>query len=486
MLYEEALLQIQKLQLQVHDLQKMLFGSRHEKFITPQNDTVVQQDLFPLDKIAENQVIKTTLVKAHEKVKTALRPNHPGRSPLPDTLRREVIELAPVEDVSHLTVIGKEVTEVLEYQPGELFIKQYVRPEYIQSTSDGLNAKRIIAALPQQPLEKSIAGASLLSHLVVSKFVDHLPIYRQIEIFKRQQVKIDHTTASGWIRATTNLIKPLYDTHCKLILQSNYLNVDETTIKVLDKNKKGATHRGYYWVYYDTQNKAALFDYQPGRGGQFPQCMLDRFEGYLQTDGYVAYEQFDNNKKVTTLCCWAHARRKFFEALGYDKVRAENILSQIQLLYKVESHCSDHHFTPEQVKHYRTEHAVPVLENLHQSLKDLLLTGLPQSPLGKAVQYTLARWEKLCRYTTNGILRIDNNLVENSIRPVALGRKNYLFAGSHDAAQDAAMIYSLFVTCRLHGINPQTWLEDILCKVKTTPKEDLHLLLPQNYATKMG
>jgi transposase len=476
-------LQVQSLQLQLNELKKILFGSQGEKFIAPGNSNgSTQPDLFPNDKLGQWEVMKTTVIKQHEKKQAALKVNHPGRNPLPQTLRREVIELQPTENVSDLKSVGTEITEVLEYQPGELFVKQYVRPEYIKTTTDGLNARRIIAALPSLPLEKSIAGPSLLTHLLVSKFIDHQPVYRQLEIFKRQQVSIHYSTASGWMKDGCDLLYPVFDLHCKEVLQTDYLNVDETTIKVLDKDKKNSTHQGYYWVYYDTQAKLALFDYQPGRGALYPKSMLHNFKGYLQSDGYDAYETFDKVEGVTTLCCWAHARRKFYEAKDYDNVNAEIVLEQIQELYKIEAHYREQNFTPEQIKSYRQQHAVPVLNALHETLKGMLTKLLAGNPLIKAISYTLKRWEKLCLYTTNGILQIDNNLVENSIRPVALGRKNYLFAGSHERAQDGAMLYSLFATCRLHNINPTDWLTYFFEHINSTPKEQLHLLLPQNYA----
>jgi hypothetical protein len=306
-----------------------------------------------------------------------------------------------------------------------------------------------------------------------------------LEIFKRQQVNIAHGTVSGWIKDAVALLSPVYDIHCREVLQSNYLNVDETTIKVLDKNKKGTTHQGYYWVYYDTARKLVLFDYQPGRGALYPQAMLHRFKGYLQTDGYDVYETFDKVEGIITLCCWAHARRKFYEAKDYDSANAEKILKHIQQLYQAETHCREQNYTPEQIKTYRGQHAVAVLQELHELLNELFIKSLPGSPLGKAIAYTLKRWEKLCVYTTNGLLQIDNNLIENSIRPVALGRKNYLFAGSHDRAQDAAMLYSLFATCRLHHINPEQWLTHLFENINTTPKEQLHLLLPQNYSAEI-
>ncbi len=480
-LYEQSQLQIQSLQFQLNELKKLIFGTRSEKFVSTTTNGVVQSDMFAEDKLGEHSLVKTTLIKSYEKKQTQLTVKHPGRNPLPDSLRREVIILQPDEDVSDLKEVGREVKELLEYQPGELFVTRIERPEYIKPSADGLTAKRVIALLPAQPLEKSIAGASLLTHLMVSKWVDHQPVYRQLEIFKRQNVTINPSTVSGWIKDAMELVAPVYDLHCKQVLDSDYLNADETGIKVLDKHKKGTTHNGFYWTYYNTQKKLVLFDYQPGRGAIYPKAMLHKFNGYLQSDGYDAYEAFDKIEGVTTLCCWAHARRKFYEAKDYDNANAEKILSHIQQLYHIETHCRDQNYSPGQIKNQRQVYSVPILKILEQLLKELLIKVLPSSPLGKAISYTLRRWEKLCIYTTNGILQIDNNLIENSIRPIALGRKNYLFAGSHERAQDAAMLYSLFATCRLHNVNSEKWLTYLLQNVNSTKKENLHLLLPQNY-----
>jgi transposase len=481
---ESQQLLIQNLQLQVREINKIAFGNKREKFISPLTAAgVLQLDLFPDDKLGEMEVVKTTLIKTFEKKQTKLKVKHPGRHPLPDHLRREIVPLHPEGDVSNMQYIGDVIKEVLEYREGEMYVTRYVRPEYIKPSEDGLSAERVIAPLPALPLPKSIAGASVLSHLMVSKFIDHLPIYRQLSIFKRQGVEIKEGTIYGWIKDAMELIYPVYDLHCKAVLNTNYLNVDETTIKVLDEHKKGTTHQGYFWVYYDTQTKLAIYDYQPGRGAIYPQSMLHNFKGYLQSDGYDAYETFDKIEGITTLCCWAHARRKFYDAQSYDIANTEKILTLIQELYKTEDYCRAQNFIPEQIRNHRQQYSVPVLNTLERLLKTLMATAvLPKSPLGKAINYTLNRWNKLCIYTTNGILQIDNNLVENSIRPVALGRKNFLFAGSHERAQDAAMMYSLFATCRLHNINPAKWLTYLFTNVNSTPKEQLHLLLPQNYA----
>jgi hypothetical protein len=204
-------------------------------------------------------------------------------------------------------------------------------------------------------------------------------------------------------------------------------------------------------------------------------------KGYLQTDGYGGYDQFDETEGVITLNCWAHARRKFIDAQNFDNIKASKVLTQIQLLYAVEKHCSENNYTAEQLKTYRLQHAVPVLKNLYKLLQKQITNSLPKSPLGTALQYTLSRWNKLNVYTQDGNLKMDNNLVENSIRPVALGRKNYLLAGNHEAAQRSAMLYSLFATCKLHNVNPIQWLTYVFENINDHKINAIDQLLPQNY-----
>jgi transposase len=420
-------------------------------------------------------------VAGYEKKKTVVQINHPGRNPLPDTLRREETILAPTEDITGLTKIGEEITEILEYKPGELFVKRYVRPEYLKPIEDGLNHVRVIAALPSQAIPKSYVGPSLLAYLLVSKFIDHLPIYRQIEIFKRQKVIIPDSTIVNWIEAGYKLLEPLYELYKKKILSSRYLQADETYIKVLDKNKKGTTHRGYYWVYYDGIERNALYIYAPGRDALWPKETLQHFEGHLQVDGYEGYHQFKSNPTIKVLHCWAHVRRKFFEVKDMYEDKAAWMLTEIQKLYAIEEYCRTRNMAGDEKAQYRKEHAQPVLTNIHKTLKEYQQEVLPSSPLGKAVSYTLNLWKGLEIYLEDSKLHIDNNLIENSIRPVALGRKNYMFAGSHQGAERSAMFYSFFAACKTHNIEPTSWLTHVLTVINDTKLSNLHQLLPQNY-----
>lgn len=423
----------------------------------------------------------TQEVKGYEKKTTVVRVNHPGRKALPGHLRREEIILAPAEDIRGLQPVGEEITELLEYRQGELYVKKYIRPEYIKPDEDGTQAKRVIAVLPNMPIAKSYVGASLLAHLMVSKYIDHLPVYRQLQMFTRQKIIIEDNTVNNWFKQGCNLLEPLFAAHERQVLQTSYLSADETPIKVLDKTKKGTTHQGYYWVYYNTQSRQVLFKYQTGRSAAWPKETLKNYQGYLQTDGYAAYNQFDDIDGIIPLNCWAHARRKFIDAQSFDAAKAGEVLVQIQLLYAVEKRCVENAYTAEEIKTYRQRHSAPVLKTLHQTLQAQLTSSLPKSPLGIALLYTLGRWDKLNVYTGDGNLRIDNNLAENSIRPVAIGRKNYLFAGNHEAAQRSAMLYSLFATCKLHKVNPIEWLTYVFENINDHKINAIEQLLPQNY-----
>ena len=400
---------------------------------------------------------------------------------LPASLPREVVVIEPAEDVSGCKTIGDEITEELEYTPGHFFVRQFKRPKYVRLKTSDEKPNVLIGTLPVRLIDKGIAGPGLLAQIIIDKYIDHLPLYRQIERFKRAGITFPDATLSGWVGRCSTELEVLYTLHQKLILDGGYIQADETTIKVLDKDKKGKTHLGYYWVYRAPLQNMVLFDYQPGRGGGGPREMLKNYTGYLQSDGYEVYEQFSKMEGITLTGCWAHARRKFIEAQANDRMRAEYVLTQIQLLYNLERQAQQEQLTAGQRHALRQEKAMPILDSLYHWMQDNYPSVTPQSLIGKAFAYTLKRWEKLCLYTTAGILQIDNNLVENAIRPVALGRKNYLFAGSHNAAQRAAMIYSLLGTCKINNINPYQWLRDVFEKLPTYPINKIQELLPHNW-----
>lgn len=493
-LYEEQLTLAAELSDKVtaltHELtqiKKMIFGSRQERFI-PAPDATKKDLQLALDldaeTIAQCRITSATKVE-YIRTQVEVIPNkpksHPGRMKLPDHLRRETILLKPETDVSGLQKIGDEVTEILDYIPAELYVKQYIRHKYAAPFSDGLSTV-ITASLPGRLMEKCMAGEGLLAQMIVDKYVDHLPIHRQLQRYERMGVKIAQSTSNDWFRNTLSHLCSLYEAHKRLTLATGYLGADETPIKVLDEDKKGTTHRGFYWVYHNSEQKMVLFDYRPGRGREGPDDILKDFQGYLQTDGYSVYEDFDRRPGITLMHCMAHARRKFNEALDNDRERAEHALNLFQQLYAIERRIKDGALSGDAVVQIRQQEAEPILQSLKKWMEEEYpKIQLKKSPIAQAMAYCLPRWDKLCIYTTDARLNIDNNPVENAIRPVAVGRKNYLFAGSHEAAQRAAMAYSLFATCKLHDINPFLWLKDVLERMHLYTTGNIEELLPQNW-----
>lgn len=472
---EQLQLEIDTLKLQLAQIRKMIYGSKQERYV-PQSHPE-QLSLGIEDETAgvtsSPSVQKINYQRILPKPNPGL-PNHPGRNKLPDHLDRRIIVIEPDGATSSMKKIGEEITEELELEPGKLFVNRYVRPKYVQPATEQI----IIAPMVDRPLPKVIAGSGLLAQLMIDKYVDHLPIYRICERFKRENVNIPYNTMVDWVGQAINLILPLYDVLKKKILNSDYLHADETGIKVLDKDKKGSTHQGWFWVYHNSIERMVLFDYQPTRGRAAPHELLKNYKGHLQTDGYNVYDIFKQNKDITVLNCVAHARRMFFEAQPNDAIRSEAALGFIQQLYAIERYIKDQKFTNDQIQSERQQKSVPILNQFNPWLKINLLEVLPKSPIGKAIAYTLERWKELTVYTTDGKLNIDNNPVENSIRPIAIGRKNYLFAGSHDAAQRSAMLYSLLGTCKLNDINPVTWLKNTLIAIPNHPVNRLEELLP--------
>ena len=253
---------------------------------------------------------------------------------------------------------------------------------------------------------------------------------------------------------------------------------DETPIAVLTQDKPGATHKGYHWVYYDPVNRLVLFDYRKTRGKEGPDELLKNYTGHLQTDGYTAYSHLEKTNNITLLACMAHARRKFEHAQENNPTLAGAALKMFQQLYDIERDARQENLPAGAIKELRQEKSKPILNQLEAWLKEQIILTVPKSAIGSAIAYTLTLWPRLIRYIDNGQFHIDNNLIENSIRPVALGRKNYLFAGSHEAAQQAAVIYSILATCKLQGVEPFAYLTKILSIIPDFPANQVHTLLP--------
>ena len=466
---------IEKLEGLVAKFQKMLFGQKRERFESP------DQLSLPFEIPTEvQQSMQEELTQKVEYVRRKSRAAHPGRTKLPEHLPVEEIGLYPEGNLEEMTCIGKEITEELDYVPAKFIIRRYIRYKYASKAQEG-KSPIAIAALPSRLIDKSMTGTGLLASILTDKYVDHLPLYRQLQRFKRENIPIAASTLDGWVRQGLERLEILYDWLVKDTRGKGYLQADETTIKVLDHTKKKETHLGYYWVYHNPMDGSVLFDYQKGRGKEAPKKLLEGFKGYLQSDGYAVYGQYGRQDGVTQLCCWAHARREFFDAQQNDKLKAELALTFIKKLYEVEAHCRENRLSPQDRKAYRLDKALPVLDAFSKWLTENYAQTLPKSAIGNAMAYTMRRWEELTNYLMDGMLEIDNNAIENKIRPIALGRKNYLFAGSHDAAQRSAMIYSFFAMCKTEVVNPQQWLKYVFDHIMDTNIQKIEKLLPKNY-----
>ena len=466
--------EVEWLKHQLDELKRMIYGSKRERFIAPDP---LQSTLFdlPVAEVPEKKQEEITYTRTKPE---AAEKKHPLRAELPAHLPRKEEVIEPVNIPEGAKKIGEAVTEILEYEPANVYVRRIVRPKYIVETSD--EATRIeIAELPSLPVRKGNAGASMIAHILVSKFVDHLPYYRQSKIFKRQRLHIPDSTIGGWANgAIRNWLIPVYESMKNKMLKTDYLMADETPIPVLSEDKPGATHQGYHWLYYDPVNKLVCFDYRQGRGREGPKNFLKDFTGYLQSDGYNAYDDLGPIGKITHLACMAHARRKFEHALNNDREKAEKALVWIGKLYDIERQAREKELSFEKTRVLRQENAPAILDEFEKWLIDQAPVVLPKSAIGIAVNYTLKLWPRLKRYVADGRFQIDNNLIENSIRPVALGRKNYLFAGSHDGAMNAAVIYSLLATCKIRDVEPYQWLKNLLEVVPDYPANQLEKLLP--------
>lgn len=466
----ELYAEVAYLKQELAQLKRMIFGSKSERHIgNDPSQLSLGLGAEPLE-LPEKEKEKITYTRD----KTDNKKGSAIRLALPAHLHRQEHIIEPEEDITGARKIGEVVTEVLEYTPGKFFVERYVRPKYVLPKEE----KIVIGELPSLPIPRGNAGAGLLAHLLISKFVDHLPFYRQVQQFKRQDIDIAESTISGWFAASCRLLEPLYERLVSRVQQSSYLMADETPIPVQTKDKPGSTHKGYHWVYKAPVDKMVCFDYRKGRGRDGPEEFLESFRGMLQTDGYVAYDIYEKREGITLFGCMAHARRKFEKAKDNDLKRAEYVLERIRQLYLVEREAREKDLSPEQRKELREEQSLPVLQEMEKWMKEQLPDVLPKSSIGQAIAYTLGLWPRLTRYTQHGQVEIDNNLVENSIRPVAIGRKNYMFAGSHEAAQQAAMIYSFLGTCKINNIEPYGWLKNTLQRLPDHSIQKLDELLP--------
>jgi transposase len=475
---------IKQLKFQNDQLLRLIYGSKSERFISTIEDPS-QLHLFGEQEDPTKLEEQTEHISYDRKKSTK---KHPGRHEIPDHLPviEQVIE--PEENTEGLIRIGEEVSESLDYTPASLVKRRIIRPKYADKQKDSI----YIAAMPERFMNKGIAEPGLLSHMVVSKYVDHLPLYRQAKQLAREfDFHVSASTMNNWMSYVCDRLEPIYDSLQKQVLASSYIQVDESPLTVLERKirKTGKSPPdskkrmiGYQWVYMSPEQKTVYFNYRKGRGMHGPKEILEGYQGYVQSDGYAVYDKIARqNQAIKSIGCLAHARRKFYEAKDSDNKRSEYAMSIFNKIYQLDGEYKREDLTVKDTRFkLRQEKIKPLFEQLLNWIQKESEVVLPKSPIGKAMNYFQSQYPKLSGCLEQGNLHLDNNWVENKIRPLALGRKNYLFAGSHKGARWIAMMYSFFGTCYMNDINPRTWLQESMVYMTTHKIEDYSILIPGN------
>ena len=405
---------------------------------------------------------------------------HPVRRMLAeDRLETHETVIEPEEVQAHpegWKKIGEERTSQLDWVAPKIIKRVLIRPRYVKAE------RFAIAPLPPQPIEQGMVGPSLLAQILVSKYEYHQPLYRQEKMFHQQfGVDLSRKTMGWWVEQAANLLKPVYRSIREDLVRGSYLQADETPIRFLDPDVKGKSQRGYLWA-YSRPGGDVLFEWRVSRSRAGPEEFLKNFRGKLQTDGYSAYESLAKARgDLTLIGCWAHARRGFHEALAETRLAAW-FVRQIGHLYAVEKQLRGQKAGPALRQAMRVWQAQPVLARLHRAMELIRRRTLPQGLLGQAIDYTLKRWEALMRFLDDGVLEIDNNLIENLIRPSALGKKNYLFFGHPEAGERSAVIYTLLGSCRRHGVNPFDYLKDLFASLPAAKITQIKEFTPAAWA----
>ena len=473
----------------MHRLRQLLrarFGPRAEKLDEAQLRLFAQQILDPqaaeVSPDREASEAEAEAASSRRKAK-----GNGGRKALPENLpRQRVVHEVPEEELAcpccgqARTKIGEEISEQLDYVPASLYVVQHVRPKY---ACKHCQAHVVIADKPNQPIEKGLPGPGLLAQVAVSKYGDHLPLYRLERIFRRHGVDIARSTSCGWMAGMAQLLKPLYDLMVQDVLTSKVLHTDDTPVPVQEKGR-GKTRQARMWVYVGDHDHAyTVFDYTPSRSRDGPVNFLASFRGYLQADAYPGYDEIyvtlTSAGMVIEVACWAHTRRYFYDARMTDPARAHTAMAYIRKLYEVEDQVKD--LDAKARCQRRQEQSRPILDQFKAWLEEQKLDALPKSPIGQAIRYTLNNWEALARYTEDGDLAIDNNAAENALRAIALGRKNWLFAGSDRGGRTAAILFSLIRSCERHRIDPFVYLRDVIARISDHPMRRLADLLPDQW-----
>lgn len=381
--------------------------------------------------------------------------------------------------------ISEEVSEQIDYEPGRFFCRRLIRPVYVQKNT--LDAVPFNANLPEKLIERGLLAPGLLAHVLVSKYADHLPLDRQEKIYKqRYGIDLPRQTLCRGVELCAEWLRPIVNEMTHQQVSGGYLQIDETPVKYLSPGK-GKTAQGYFWTVH-VPGGDSVYHWSTGRGQEHLLKLLPKnFTGTVQCDGYSAYAAMAKKRKEVHLAgCWAHVRRKFYEAFELKDSQEENgwILKQIGELYRIEQQLRESRAGPDERQAVRLRQSRPITQSLHRRLKQLLeeRSHLPQSQTGKAISYALRQWDLLEVYQKDGRIEIDNNLVENKIRPTALGRKNWLFIGAEDAGWRSGIIYSLIASCKTHGVEPYGYLKNVLTRLPNMTIDQIHTVTPRAWA----
>jgi transposase len=480
---ESLEVEIKFLKSRVEELLRRIFGRRSERLIPGQLDLPA----FDLAQEAIKEIDAEALAEesaTDDETEPPKKKGH-GRKPAARDLPRirEEVHPPPEDRVCRccgedMQRIGEETTEELEYIPAKVFVREIVRVKYgCRRCQEGV----VIAPLPPRPIEKGRPGAGLLAYIAVSKFADHLPLYRQEQIFERHGLDLNRSTMCDWLGKIAHLLEPIVKEMKRQVLAAPVIQSDDTHVQVQTGEGTGSTRRGFLWV-YGIPGGEVVYDFKLSRSRDGPRAFLGNYQGYLQTDGYGAYNALFVSGKIRRLGCMAHVRRKFRAAVDESPAEALAVIAVIQRLYRLERQAKQSGIRGEALINLRRQTALPLLENLERLFRHLTGKALPRSKLGRALNYALGQWENIKRYTEVAGAPIDNNSIENSMRPPVIGRTNWLFLGSADGGGlRASIFYSLIVSCRRLGVEPFAYLKDVIDRISTHPASRIAALTPRGW-----
>jgi transposase len=474
--------EIEHLKLLITKLQRMQFGRKSEKL-----QRQIEQLELRLEELQANREEASSAESqaAAPPILITTPAAKPVRRALPEHLPRETQAHAPkqvrCDCGGELRKLGEDVSEVLEYVSEHFKVIRHVRTKLSCTKCDCI----VQAAAPSRPIERGLAGPGLLAHVLVSKYCDHQPLYRQSEIYARHGVELERSTLADWVGGTAKLLEPLVETLRRYVLTASKVHADDTPVPVLAPGN-GKTKTGRLWTYVRDDRPAAdhaapavWFAYSPDRKGEHPERHLREFCGTLQADAYAGFNQLYENGRIQEAACWAHVRRKFYDLQqAHASPTATEALERIGALYGIEKEIRGR--PPQERRQVRQARSKPLLDSLRQWFETTLLKLSRKSDTTVAIRYAISRWDALVRYSDDGRLEIDNNAAERALRAVALGRKNYLFAGSDSGGERAAAIYSLIGTVKLNGLDPEAYLREVLTRIADHPISRINELLPWN------